>query len=325
MYVQCERCKTEYDFDDALVSERGTTVKCTNCAHQFRVKRASSGGQLDRWVVTTVTGQELIFTSLKELQRAIIAKLVGTPSRGAMRLRACLARSRSSSLFSRTPNREKCRRLRFKRRERPTRENRIRRVHRPFPERMFLRSRRRRNASFVRSRLPRDRASIRCGLTATSQCPRTIQTQRCSKIRRCRRQPTSWVRRHLISMIPAKRKPIRRRRACLRIWCRSPRSLRKIHRNDLRLRRSRRLQRCLTRRHRRVFRMRRRSRRVQLNPQHQRLLLRSSRARSSPSKRHRFRRRRVRFVASLHRSMTRSIHFRFPRRRANSAVGSSLA
>ncbi len=77
MYVQCERCKTEYDFDDALVSERGTTVKCTNCAHQFRVKRASSGGQQDRWVVTTTTGQELIFTSLKELQRAIIAKLVG--------------------------------------------------------------------------------------------------------------------------------------------------------------------------------------------------------------------------------------------------------
>ncbi|MEO7112036.1 MAG: zinc-ribbon domain-containing protein, partial [Polyangiaceae bacterium] len=76
MYVQCERCKTEYDFDDALVSERGTTVKCTNCAHQFRVKRASSGGQQDRWVVTTITGQELIFTSLKELQRAIIAKLV---------------------------------------------------------------------------------------------------------------------------------------------------------------------------------------------------------------------------------------------------------
>jgi len=79
MYVQCERCKTEYDFDDALVSERGTTVKCTNCAHQFRVKRASGGSQQDRWVVTTTAGQELIFTSLKELQRAIIAKLVGRP------------------------------------------------------------------------------------------------------------------------------------------------------------------------------------------------------------------------------------------------------
>ena len=76
MYVQCERCKTEYDFDDALVSGRGTTVKCTNCAHQFRVKRETGSEELDRWVVTTQAGRELTFTSLKELQRAIISKLV---------------------------------------------------------------------------------------------------------------------------------------------------------------------------------------------------------------------------------------------------------
>ena len=37
MDVQCERCKTEYEFDDALVSGRGTTVRCTNCGHQFKV------------------------------------------------------------------------------------------------------------------------------------------------------------------------------------------------------------------------------------------------------------------------------------------------
>ena len=55
MYVQCERCKTEYDFDDALVSERGTTVKCTQCGHQFKVRRAAApDGGADRWVVTTV-------------------------------------------------------------------------------------------------------------------------------------------------------------------------------------------------------------------------------------------------------------------------------
>lgn len=78
MYVQCERCKTEYDFDDALVSGRGTTVKCTNCAYQFRVKRADGASdEADRWVVTTTGGQSLTFTSLKELQRAILAKLVG--------------------------------------------------------------------------------------------------------------------------------------------------------------------------------------------------------------------------------------------------------
>ena len=78
MYVQCERCKTEYDFDDALVSERGTTVKCTQCGHQFKVRRsaASDDGASDRWVVTTVSGKTLVYTSLRELQKAILGKQV---------------------------------------------------------------------------------------------------------------------------------------------------------------------------------------------------------------------------------------------------------
>jgi predicted Zn finger-like uncharacterized protein len=77
MYVQCERCKTEYDFDDALVSERGTTVKCTQCGHQFKVRRgAAHEGGTDRWVVTTVSGKTLVFTSLRELQKAILGKQV---------------------------------------------------------------------------------------------------------------------------------------------------------------------------------------------------------------------------------------------------------
>ena len=80
MYVKCERCQTEYEFDDALVSERGTTVKCTNCGHQFKVRREAKAGSAsgeDRWVVTTAGGKDLVFTSLKELQRAILAKIVG--------------------------------------------------------------------------------------------------------------------------------------------------------------------------------------------------------------------------------------------------------
>jgi len=77
MYVQCERCKTEYDFDDALVSERGTTVKCTQCGHQFKVRRAAApDGGSDRWVVTTVSGKTLVFTTLRELQKAILGKQV---------------------------------------------------------------------------------------------------------------------------------------------------------------------------------------------------------------------------------------------------------
>ena len=79
MYVQCERCKTEYDFDDALVSERGTTVKCTQCGHQFKVRRGAGTvveAGSDRWVVTTVSGKTLVFTSLRELQKAILGKQV---------------------------------------------------------------------------------------------------------------------------------------------------------------------------------------------------------------------------------------------------------
>jgi predicted Zn finger-like uncharacterized protein len=78
MDVQCERCKTEYEFDDALVSGRGTTVRCTNCGHQFKVRGpdAREGGA-DKWAVTTAGGQRLTFLSLRELQRAILAKQVG--------------------------------------------------------------------------------------------------------------------------------------------------------------------------------------------------------------------------------------------------------
>jgi predicted Zn finger-like uncharacterized protein len=37
MDVTCDRCGTEYEFEEALVSTRGTTVKCTHCGHLFNV------------------------------------------------------------------------------------------------------------------------------------------------------------------------------------------------------------------------------------------------------------------------------------------------
>ncbi len=77
MDVQCERCKTEYEFDDALVSGRGTTVKCTNCGLQFKVRPPPDAVDAERWVVHTARGQELLFTSLRELQRAITSHEVG--------------------------------------------------------------------------------------------------------------------------------------------------------------------------------------------------------------------------------------------------------
>src|SRR5450432_543926 len=78
MDVRCSRCGTEYEFDDALISERGTTVKCTNCGFQFKIfPGEGKGGAPERWVVRTASGRELVYTSLRELQRGIADKKVG--------------------------------------------------------------------------------------------------------------------------------------------------------------------------------------------------------------------------------------------------------
>lgn len=77
MDVRCNRCGTEYEFDDALISERGTTVKCTNCGLQFKVYPSHHSGGPERWVVRTAEGGELVFTSLRELQRGIADRKVG--------------------------------------------------------------------------------------------------------------------------------------------------------------------------------------------------------------------------------------------------------
>ncbi len=37
MDVRCNRCGTEYELDEARVAAAGTTVKCSNCAHIFKV------------------------------------------------------------------------------------------------------------------------------------------------------------------------------------------------------------------------------------------------------------------------------------------------
>jgi predicted Zn finger-like uncharacterized protein len=76
MEITCKRCYTEYDFDDALVSERGTTVRCTQCGEQFRVFRPPSL-RPERWVINRTDGRELVFTNLRDLQRAILNVQVG--------------------------------------------------------------------------------------------------------------------------------------------------------------------------------------------------------------------------------------------------------
>ncbi len=78
MDVQCERCRIEYTFSDALLSVRGTPVRCTSCGHEFKVYRSSpgSGDGAEQWLVRTVGAQELSFASFRELQNAILARRV---------------------------------------------------------------------------------------------------------------------------------------------------------------------------------------------------------------------------------------------------------
>jgi predicted Zn finger-like uncharacterized protein len=39
MDVRCERCRAQYVFDDAQITEAGLTVQCSNCGHLFKVKK----------------------------------------------------------------------------------------------------------------------------------------------------------------------------------------------------------------------------------------------------------------------------------------------
>lgn len=78
MDVTCERCGTEYEFDETLVSDRGTTVKCTNCGHLFKVFRpgtepSAAPPESRSWTLETTGGGTQQIASLKELQRLITA------------------------------------------------------------------------------------------------------------------------------------------------------------------------------------------------------------------------------------------------------------
>lgn len=103
MNVVCGQCGTGYEFDDALVSERGTTVRCMHCGNQFRVhpERAKPGGP-ERWIVRKASGEEYIFRSLSELQRAIAQRRVvisDSLSRDGVRFRPMRELSELESFF----------------------------------------------------------------------------------------------------------------------------------------------------------------------------------------------------------------------------------
>ena len=74
MDVTCERCGTEYEFDETLLSGRGTSVKCTNCGHVFKVYPKSveaADRTTSTWRLPLRDGSSDAIDSLRELQRRI--------------------------------------------------------------------------------------------------------------------------------------------------------------------------------------------------------------------------------------------------------------
>jgi predicted Zn finger-like uncharacterized protein len=73
MDVTCDRCSTEYEFEEALVSPRGTTVKCTQCGHLFKVYRSESPLPLPgtHWTVRCADGTSHELATLADLTQLI--------------------------------------------------------------------------------------------------------------------------------------------------------------------------------------------------------------------------------------------------------------
>jgi predicted Zn finger-like uncharacterized protein len=101
MDVRCRQCGTEYELDDARVAAAGTTVKCSNCGHVFKVlpggsTRDASGPEptpplgsppsqppapsppqaVSDWMVKKVDGQVFRFKELTTLQKWIVERKV---------------------------------------------------------------------------------------------------------------------------------------------------------------------------------------------------------------------------------------------------------
>jgi predicted Zn finger-like uncharacterized protein len=74
MDVTCERCGTEYEFDETLLSGRGTSGKCTNCGQVFKVyptAEADADRTTSVWRLKLEDDSIDMIDSLRELQRRI--------------------------------------------------------------------------------------------------------------------------------------------------------------------------------------------------------------------------------------------------------------
>jgi predicted Zn finger-like uncharacterized protein len=77
MDVTCDNCKAEYDFDDTLLGDKGTTVKCSKCGHVFRVMPPRREPTRSALKVRFRDGRVESVASLRDLQQRIQAGQVG--------------------------------------------------------------------------------------------------------------------------------------------------------------------------------------------------------------------------------------------------------
>jgi predicted Zn finger-like uncharacterized protein len=77
MDVTCDNCKAEYDFDDTLLGDKGTTVKCSKCGHVFRVMPPRREPTRSALKVRFRDGHIESVASLRDLQQRIQAGQVG--------------------------------------------------------------------------------------------------------------------------------------------------------------------------------------------------------------------------------------------------------
>jgi predicted Zn finger-like uncharacterized protein len=97
MDVRCDRCQTEYELDDASVTDSGASVQCTTCGHTFVVGRGRPAErpaeraavtpppipQPDRpvtptpsWMLTTEEGKTHRFRDSQTLQKWVVERRV---------------------------------------------------------------------------------------------------------------------------------------------------------------------------------------------------------------------------------------------------------
>lgn len=77
MDVRCDKCGTDYEFDEERVSPQGVSVRCTNCGHVFRVAKPQiPTPQPGEWMIRQTNGYVFTFRELTTLQKWIVERKV---------------------------------------------------------------------------------------------------------------------------------------------------------------------------------------------------------------------------------------------------------